>query len=83
MIGETYIGDRLEEICQVALHLLLIGQLDELAEVILNEVRIDQILVRLDFEDTRLVFNRKAGCIDGCQLCQKYVVLEELGPLVG
>ena len=51
--------------------------------MILDEVGIDQVLMRHYVKQPRLVFDREVFDINRCQLGQQHVILEELRPMVG
>ena len=83
IIGETDVGDRLEEIGEVLFDLGLVREHNELLKVILDELRVNQVLVRLDLEHARLVMDRIVGRVDRRQFVKQHVVLEELWPVLG
>ena len=83
IISEADVGDRLEEVGEVLFDLSLVREHNELLEVILDELRVDQVLVRLNLEHARLVVDRIVGRVDRRQFVEQHVVLEELWPVLG
>ncbi len=53
----AYIGDRLQEVSKHRFDKLTISLLNELSKVVLNEIRVHQVLMSLDPEDAGLVLD--------------------------